>query len=41
MLCPGILEKAMKCFSVRKGGPTKINDNELLKGLVGGWEVSS
>jgi hypothetical protein len=32
MLCPGIPEKAMKDFSVRKGGPTKINDNECLRG---------
>jgi hypothetical protein len=41
MLHPGILEKAMKHFSIRNGGPTKINDSECLKGLVGGWEVSS
>jgi hypothetical protein len=28
----GSPEKAMKCFSVRKGGPTRINDNECLRG---------
>jgi hypothetical protein len=28
----GSPEKAMKCFFVRKGGSTRINDNECLRG---------
>jgi hypothetical protein len=32
MLHPGIPEKEMKIFSIRKGGPTKINDIEGLMG---------
>jgi hypothetical protein len=38
MLCPMILEKEVKGFSVRKGNLFKII---TLKVLVGGWEVSS
>jgi hypothetical protein len=38
MLHPGIPEKAIKCFSVRKGD---LQDKTKLKVLVGGWEVSS
>jgi len=30
MLRPEIPEKAMKCFYVRKGGPTRIIDNECI-----------
>jgi hypothetical protein len=38
IIFPGIIEKAMKGLSVRKGDP---KDKSKLKLLVGGWEVSS